>query len=774
MKFFRSLAFLSALMTPISASEFAPVIPFLEKYCIECHGEEKQEGKIRLDDALSIGADLWIDIYDQLEADEMPPFEADVHPPVVELEEMIRLIDKISRDERFTVATGYRRLNKREYRNTVRDLLGLNENKLFDPASFIYEDVVEEGFDTNSENLIITNELLIEYLRSAQTSLRTALNIDTQEPPAQKVTAYVPKELRVSGILTTKGKDRVVLRTGNGFVTVKDAEKAVTVSGNYRIQVTAAGVDRIEDNKFTRPNNVPPKGVPFQMAIAGSFKGQSKLYQEFDLKDEVFTTHEAVIWLDKGSIPQVIAVNGHGKPRNIQRHTPEEHRQPYPGVAVSEIVIEGPLALEWPPQTYRVTYNSDEMPDFEVAGERRKILNNFISRAFRRNVPSAEQEKFYRYLEEEYKKDQNWQEAMIRTFAVIMASTDFLYIKEDLGELNGFQLANRLSYFLWSTMPDMELFELAYSGDLLNPKIYRAQVRRMMRDPRTENFTESFASQWLSIDELGQMRPSEDERQYKVYFNERLEESMRQETLLYFQHVLFENLPITDFLDSDYTFLNEPLAELYDIPFEAGEDRRVMKLVRLPPKSVRGGLLGHASIHAVTSNGVETLPVTRGHWVLDELMGTPPPPAPEEVPALVPDLTGVDTPREQLKRHREDPKCFSCHQVMDPAGLALESFDIIGRYRTDYGKGSSRIDPSGKYLHTSFKDIRGLRKALLKQDSTFAINFIARIAEYGKGRELNRDDMDIVYQIARKAQREGFRFMTIMVDILNSDLILRR
>ena len=507
MKFFRSVVLSSALVAPLWASEFAPMIPFLEKYCIQCHGDEKQEGEIRLDDALTIGADLWIDIYDQLASDEMPPFEADLQPPVEELEEIIKLVDKISRDERFTVATGYRRLNKREYRNTVRDLLGLNNNKLFDPASFIYEDDIDEGFDTNSENLIITNELLIEYLRSAQISLRTALNVERQESPERKVTTYSYQDLKANGQLSRKEKGQVVLRTGKGFITVNDAAKAVTVSGNYRVQVTAAGVDRIVDNKFTRPNNVPPKGDPFRMGIAGSFEGQSKLYQEFELEDEDFTTHEAVIWLDKGSIPQVLAVNGHGKPRNIMRRTPDEHRQPYPGVAVSEIVVEGPLELEWPPQTYKVTYNSEEMPDFEVASERRKILNNFISRAFRRNVTSREQEKFYRYLEEEYEEDQNWQEAMIHTFAVIMASPDFLYIKEDLGKLGGFQLANRLSYFLWSTMPDTELFKLASSGDLLKPEIYRKQIKRMLGDPRAESFAESFASQWLSIDELGEMRP---------------------------------------------------------------------------------------------------------------------------------------------------------------------------------------------------------------------------------------------------------------------------
>jgi len=283
-----------------------------------------------------------------------------------------------------------------------------------------------------------------------------------------------------------------------------------------------------------------------------------------------------------------------------------------------------------------VTYHSEDLPDFSSNAVRRKILNNFISRAFRRNVSSAEQDKYYKYLELEYEKDKNWQEALIRTFAVIMASTDFLYIKEDLGTLDGFQLANRLSYFLWSTMPDIELFRLAHSGKLLEPEVYKGQVQRLLLDPRAKEFSESFASQWLSIDQLGEMRPSEDDKKYGVYFRDRLEESMRKETLMFFNHILFENRPITDFLDSDYTFLNEPLAKLYGVPFQKTGDRRAMKMVKLPANSVRGGLLGQGSIHAVTSNGVETLPVTRGHWVLDELMGTPPPPAPEEVPALVP------------------------------------------------------------------------------------------------------------------------------------------
>ena len=193
----------------------------------------------------------------------------------------------------------------------------------------------------------------------------------------------------------------------------------------------------------------------------------------------------------------------------------------------------------------------------------------------------------------------------------------------------------------------------------------------------------------------------------------------------------------------------------------------------MPKDSVRGGLLGHGSIHAVTSNGVETLPVTRGHWVLDELMGTPPPPPPEEVPAIVPDLTGKNTPQDLLRAHREDPKCFSCHKIMDPAGLALESFDIIGRYRESYGK-NSNIDTSGDYLGTKFEDVRGLREALMERKDVFTYNFIVKIAEYGKGRKLNRKDHEIVKVIALRAKDYDYAFMNILGEILTSDLMLNR
>ena len=740
--------------------KYEPIAPFLNQYCIECHGPDKFEAEVRLDDMNAIDADLWIDIYDQLEFGDMPPRKA-TQPPEVKKAEILELVDAISRDESYTIATGFRRLNKREYRNTVRDLLGLSD-EFFDPSESIFEDEIEEGFDTNSESLTISNELLLEYLRAATISLNTAMYAKGAKKPESKKTIFSAKQLNVDGQLSSRKNGMVIQRQKQGGIYPKAYSSVIPATGNYRISVTAAGLDR-------NPN-IPEKGAPFRMNLMAIFAGTTKLFHRFEILDNVLSDYSAVVWLEKGAKPYFQGDNIHRKPRNINRRRSADNQLPIPAFAVGEITIEGPIDVEWPPHTYKTIFQTNVMPDLQNELIREQVLRSFISRAFRRQVHPSEQARYTKYLEEQYTKRGNWHDAFIRTFSAIMASTDFLYIKEEVGQLDSFQLANRLSYFLWSSMPDMELFQLANAGQLLEKEVFKGQVRRMINNPKAKGFIEGFAMQWLSLDELGSMRPSEDNRAYSVYYNQNIEEAMRDETMYYFKYILGQNRPVTEFLDSDYTFLNKPLAQLYGVPFEGGSE---MRLVQLPEGSVRGGLLGHGSIHAITSNGVETLPVNRGHWVLNELMGTPPPPPPEEVPALVPDLTGAITQREQLKRHSEDPKCYGCHRVMDPPGLALESFDIIGRHRTAYGK-KAKIDPSGEFMGLEFEDVRGLRTVLMEHKDTFAYNLIVKIAEYGKGRKLNRSDHDVVKVIASQAKQRDYRFLHILGDVMTSDLMLNR
>ncbi|MGI9241837.1 MAG: DUF1592 domain-containing protein, partial [Verrucomicrobiales bacterium] len=579
---------------------------------------------------------------------------------------------------------------------------------------------------------------------------------------------------------TTHKKGSTIMR-GPAIQFAKEGARRVPFSGNYRITIEAAGVDRDNYGKL----KFAPETGPIKMGVGSRLDGRSgggsssQTTRVFDLKDKQAETYQVEMWLENGAYPWIKFHNGSKKPAASVRaairrrkldpkHSPKSYRGP--GVEVTRFTVEGPLDPEWPPATYRTIFRSDEIPDFEDPAVRDKVLFRFVSFALRRAAEEIDFQDYRTYLERQHQNTGSWHEAFIKTFAAIMASHDFLYIKEEVGELSPFALASRLSYFIWSTMPDLELLKLAQTGEILDSNVYSEQVERLLGDPRVEEFVEGFATQWLSLDMLGTMAPDSKDRQYGIYHKRGYESAFREETMQFFRHVLFENQPVGDFLDSDYTFLNKTLAEAYGLPFRGGAE---LKRVSLPEGSVRGGLLGHGSILSLTSNGVETLPVTRGHWVLDELLGTPPPPPPAEVPALVPDLTGADTPRAQLVRHREDPACYQCHKQMDPIGLALENFDVIGRYRVDYNR-EAKIDPSGEMYGSKFQSVAELRMILRSREHEFARSLTVKLAEYAKGRRLNRRDLAMVDEIVTEAKADQYRFKSLLRRILMSKLMRDR
>ena len=777
---------LSIFALPAQAADpYAPIQPFLDRYCVSCHGEQKQKGEVRLDDFRAIDGALWSEIFDQVQNADMPP-EDEPQPPEAERTAISRLIYQISRDDAFSIPTGYRRLNRREYGNTVRDLLGLKPG-IFNPASKIFQDEVDHGFDTNAQELVISNELLLEYLDSAEHSLRMALYLKDLDRPATQAVNFDPGKLKGSDrrYISNK-KSSTVLRGSDANYASTDSRR-IQVPGNYRVTLTAAGVDRDNYGEF----RFPPEKGPIKMGIGMRLDSQggnssSKLVKTFDLKDGQFEDYEVQVWLPKGAYPWVRFLNGSGKPaaairaairrRNVSAKDINPKNYNGPGVEVTKFRVEGPLDPEWPPATYKTIFNTVAMPDFEDAAVRSGALSRFLSRAFRRPATPTDVRDFQGYLDQQYLKTGDWQEAFIKTFAAAMSTHDFLYLKEPVGPLQPFELANRLSYFFWGSMPDKELFQLAWSGKILDDTVYSTQVVRLLHDPRSAEFVRAFTTQWLSLDILGTMPPDIKDRRYSNYHKRGYESAFRAETLQYFRHVLFENQPVGDFLDSNYAFLNTRLAEVYGLPFEGGN---TLQRVSLPEGSVRGGLLGHGSILALTSNGVETLPVTRGHWILDELLGTPPPAPPAEVPALVPDLNGVDTPRDQLARHREDPSCAKCHQLMDPLGLAMENFDVIGRYRPQYptdrdDKSGPKIDPAGELYGIQFNNIAELRKILRSQEHIFTKGLVTKLAEYGKGRKLNRRDLEIVDQVVAQSREEGYRFKSLLWYLMMSKLMRER
>jgi mono/diheme cytochrome c family protein len=776
-----------ALVADVSAAEVPePVRLLLEKNCTQCHGNEEPSGSIRLNEVKAISPAIWARIYEELASWQMPP-END--PQFAEADRRILIQHALGVAEQHSrvATTGFRRLNKREYGNTVRDLLGLHGT--FDPGEYIYKDETE-GFDTDAQSLVISNELLLEYLNAADKSLRHALFTESkQQPEFQAITVKPAKMTGTSTRYIDHARNYVIGRcgdrTGKGKLYDGESTRVLREPGRYKIAVTACAVDRDAYGLRFAPAEGPViMGFGVQPDDPDSLASGGKLLRTFELKDDVDQTFEFETWIDKDHFPFFSFVNGNSKPivqvRAALRQgkiKPDAVGEGYvgPGIRISRYEWEGPLSDEWPPATMKTTLGVTEMPDFGAAAARERMVQHFATRAFRRPVAQEEIRPYLTYLDEQYAASHSWRESVIRTFAAMMTSVDFLYRCEAAGELPANELANRLSYTLWSSMPDAELFALVKSGKLQDPGVLLAQARRLLQDPRSESFCNSFVDQWLSLDTLGTM-PPDNRGEYRKYYDRRLEPAMLEETRRYFRYVLHENRSVADFLDSDYTFVNANLADHYDVPFERSETdflKTEFRRVTFPPGSARGGLLGHGSILALTSNGVETTPIIRGHWVLKELLGTPPPPPPKEVPALAPDVNGAATVREQLEKHRTDASCASCHRQMDPLGFALEGFDPIGGLRTRYSK-TQTVSTYGEYQGKKFDDVSGLKKILAANPRPFARHLAVQMTEYAKGRKLVAADYAAIEAVLDRAAVDGYRLQDLLLAVVTGKLMRDR
>ncbi|MBB3208327.1 hypothetical protein FHS27_004155 [Rhodopirellula rubra] len=776
-----SLCFFS-VFSNTRAGEPSNTPSLLQKYCVRCHNADENEGDVSLDQLTKEDVDLFGRIYEQLSSQQMPP-DDEPQPTREERERLASQFLQLAKKTAVPETAAMRRLNKREYSNTVRDLLGIRGG-IFDPGKFIYKDEVSEGFDTEGEALVTSNELLLEYLEAAQMSLRQALfTLASDAPKPNVINVNTAKMTGASRRYETKDSQAYVFRVGKAKIHGSGPTQLMKMPGRYRITVTASAIDKDRYPVPFVPVNTPP------VLGIGIASGNRSGVSEFDRHEEKFSltynqkqTIQVERWIDQGFHPYLRFANGPGKPitqirANLRRGkiTKADAKGPFvgPAIRVTEFKIEGPFYDAWPPESVRTTIGSDTVPKLENATARLYLLGRFARRTFRRRVSREEMSLWVKYLNTRYTATRDWREAFIKTMTVMMASPDFLYLQEDEDELDAFQLANRLSYFFWSTMPDRELFLLADSGKLTEPDVLQQQVIRLIDDPRSRRFSDSFVDQWLALDTLGSMPP--DSKLFRSY-NASVEAAMLAETREFFNHVLQENHSVRDFIDSEYTFLNPQLAALYGIPYEGGDasiGSGKLVLSRLPKSSARGGILGHASVLTLTSNGVETSPVTRGVWVLANFMGTPPPPPPAEVPALVPDLNGAKTVRELLEMHRSDPACMNCHRRMDPLGFALEAFDPVGRFRTKYSK-RAKVSTQGRYMGQNFEDITGLKQILSKDVRLFARNLIVRLAEYAKGRKLVPADYATVEEILSESQKDSFKLKRIIYMIATSDLMTDR
>jgi mono/diheme cytochrome c family protein len=445
-----------------------------------------------------------------------------------------------------------------------------------------------------------------------------------------------------------------------------------------------------------------------------------------------------------------------------------------PRLLFVSLEIEGPIVPQWPPAGCKRLLFDGESHDDEAYV--RAVFERFLPRAFRRPPEKAEVDRYVaRVMSAMRDHGISFAAAMRLGVKAVLCSPAFLYISEPTAtdltrRLNDFELASRLSYFLWTSMPDDELFEQARSGKLGDPRICAAQVTRMIQDPKSRRFVESFAGQWLNVRDFGSVAPG---REYNKYYDDALLAASKEEPFAFFGQVLKHDLPILKFLDSDFLVINERLATHYGIDGVTGEEFRQ---VALKPEHHRGGVLGMAGLMTLLSDGSRTLPVRRGAWVLDRLFNDPPPPPPPNAGEIQPATGDAKTVRQRLERHRNEATCASCHTKIDALGVALENYDAIGRWRTKsngerYGDSGPPIDVSGQLPSgRSFKDLEGYKQALLADKDRFTRALVEKMLTYALGRSVGYVDKAAVEQIQAKVQSSDYRIQSLIQAIVASDV----
>ena len=826
-----SSSFAADTVLPLFVSEF------VSEYCIGCHGEEKQKGDRRLDGLSANVFDesnltMLEEALDMLNLGDMPPEEKKVRQP--SQKETRQMIDwltgrlTVAADYRSPVSTVMRRLNRFEYVNTLRDLLGVHTES-FDATFDFPEDSKVDGFDNNGEYLVLSDYQLRRYIEVADEFLDRAIRFADQRPesktlrftandfggvrPEERTRAPVTWRINFHGKYLDIGHGQPVERHTN--YPLKFSKTGVPEDGYYKIVVRAEAINRL-DHPYSNSDFKMDFSEPMKMGLViapeprllrkNAHEGRRNV-EVFDLADEVPTDYEAVVWLEKGSTPFVHWSNGVASKGTIRKVADKYHpevvrTQDYllqeglaeaknldnktigevyegPRLRVHSLEITGPNYEKWPPKSHQMIFGEATSP---AKVDIDRTLLEFGRRAFRRPQTQDDIQHYADFVRRQRESGKTLQAALKLGLAAMLSSPKFLYLDEgdeaEAVELDSYQLASRLSYFLWSSMPDEELFQLAEANRLGDSAILSSQVDRMLRDPKTKAFIEHFTDGWLRINTLGSMLP--DGKSFESYYSQRLEYAMREETRRYFENLLASNGPILDFLDSDYTFLNGPLAKHYGLEGINGE---AFRRVRLPENSRRGGLLGHASVLTVTANGVETSPVVRGVWILENILGTPPSPPPPDVEPLEPDTRGATTIRDQLKKHRDVQACADCHAKIDPLGFALEFYDPIGGYREFYplvDVGDSRalgkqVDGSGELPSGErFSDERGLKQVLMDRKDRFTYTLTEKLLVYGTGREMTFRDHELIEGIATDIAENGYGLRDLVVAIADSDVFKKR
>ncbi len=760
---------------------------FFERHCVKCHSGEKPKGDLVLDNltadfAGKASRERWDRVLEQLTSGDMPPKDKP-RPPA---EEVKALADWIggrvaSAETARRSAEGrvvMRRLNRAEYANTVRDLLGVE----VDLSDLLPPDTSTSGFDNSAELLHTSSYLMRSYLDAASRMLDEAI-VNTQKPWLLKKRFDVREERSV------KAKGSVYRHVDDGvaiFAVWESANIRVTmwnfrshVRGKYRFRISGYGFQS--------------EGKPVNFHVnAGTFKEvtEERLIDYFAVPANTAKVIEFTEQLEPENRVRIIADGLPALPPTVEKIGADKYTGP--GLVIQWMDVEGPLLESWPPPSHKAIFGDlkqERVPGtgdsarFEVVSpqpvaDAERILRDFARRAFRRPVTDEDIRPFLARVKARLDQKYSFEQAVRVGLRAILVSPDFLFLREQANALDDFALASRLSYFLWSSMPDEPLLKLAAEKRLHEPSVLHAQVERMLGDAKAKAFTANFTGQWLSLRAIDATLP--DRTLYPEY-DDMLKTAMLKETSLFFDEVLARDLPLTNFVSSDFTFLNARLAKHYGIPGIEGTE---MRKVTLPPGTHRGGVLTMGSVLKVTANGTTTSPVIRGAWVLERILGTPPPKPPADVEAIEPDIRGATTIREQLAKHRKVASCAKCHTKIDPPGFALESFDVIGGWRENYRALSNNgekdakgrrvrqgpaVDPGdalpdGRHFH----DVDEYKKLILEDKDQLARCLAEKLLAYSTGASPTKSDKPHIETIVRNLHDKNYGFRSLIHEVVCS------
>jgi mono/diheme cytochrome c family protein len=778
---------LSALLCSATAAhDIAPA--FFAKHCRSCHGGPEPKGEFSLDDlqpdfADQVNRQRWLRIVEQLRGGTMPP-EGEPQPTADEITAVMEWIDQqVAVAESAAIAaqgrTVLRRLNRAEYVNTVRDLLAVD----VELKDLLPPDTSITGFDTSAESMHVSSYLMKSYLDSAERLINAAI-------------ASNPKPNTLSRRFDIKN-ERTVKASGSVYRHIDDGVAIFSSWVSANIQVTLWQFQSRERGKYrfriSGYGYQTDKPVTFHIMVGPmNAAAQQDLVGYFDVPAGEPTIVEFELSMEPAHTIRIIADDLGAIPPDVEKVGAENYMGP--GLVVQWVDIEGPLVDTWPPASHRRLFGdlpqerlADGSGRLEVVSQQpladaERILRDFARRAFRRNVSDADIQPFLARVAAKLDQNASFEEAMRVGLRAVLVSPHFLFLREKPGKLDDFALASRLSYFLWSSMPDDQLLALAEQGMLNHPETIRQQVERMLQDPKAAAFTENFAGQWLGLRAIDATMP---DRMLYPEYDDILKVSSVKETLLFFDELLKHDLSLTNFVASDFSMLNGRLAEHYGIP---GVDGLGFRKVSLPPGSRRGGVLTMASVLKVTANGTTTSPILRGTWVLDRILGTPPPKPNVDVDAIDPDIRGATTIREQLSKHRDNVACASCHAQIDPPGFALENYDVIGGWRDRYrsiGKGEPAFvqGQRKRYLNgpaveaadvlsdgRKFKDIDEFKQLLLEDKDQLARALTENLLTYATGSAPTTADRAEIESIVGRVREKDYGFRSLIHEVVQSNV----